>query len=128
MSERTYFTTSWGIFAAPVTLSLQLFHSLHLCFQDFPTSNTSSCPTSIGVHTFFLLFFLHVPWVCSSMALQFPRVSATCAYDTSTSPALLLRTTHTQILSFFPSIISTSFNMKSSFQVRLIIFGSELEK
>lgn len=126
MSERTYFTTSQRIFAAPVTPSLQLFYSLHLCFQDFPTSNTSS----IGVLTLFLFFFsfsfMFLGFVPQWLS-NFPEYQQLM----SMTPALHLHSSyvpHTHRHSFIPSIISTSFNMKSGFQVRLIIFGSELEK
>lgn len=134
MSERTYPTTSERTLTIPVTPPLQLSYSCHLCFQDFPTSNSSSCPTDISSHSHsyallpssvLVLFLSHSPISQNINNICLRHQHFTCI------PLTHSHCTHscTHIVTIFlPSLISAPSNKKSCFQIRWIILASELGK
>lgn len=117
----------------PLTPPPQLSYSCHLCLQDFPPSNLSSCPTNISSHTHsyallpssLLVLFLSYSPVSqniSNRCLQhqhFTCIPPTYSHCTRRC---------TPIANCLPSLIWTPSNINSCFHIRWIILASELGK
>lgn len=134
MSERTYPTTCERTLTTPVTPPPQLSYFRHLCFQVFPTSHPSSCPTDISSHSHsyallpssvLVLFLSYSPISQNTNNMCVWHQHFTCIPPTRSH--CTHSCTHRATI-FLPSLISTPCNMKSCFQMRWIILASELQK